>query len=176
MDILALLPHRDPFLFLDDLLELSETGAIGEKRFRADEPFFSGHFPNFPVVPGVILCEFALQTAAAWMAAREKLRLAPSQGKSGRETADSSPTSGDLQPPSGEEDRRKKIPVVTRIRDVQFRQVVRPGQRLEAIVRLEDQAANAYWFSAEIRHEETLVARLHFACMLIEANTCETPG
>jgi 3-hydroxyacyl-[acyl-carrier-protein] dehydratase len=174
LDILALLPHRDPFLFLDDLLELSESGAVGVKTFRADEAFFSGHFPSFPVVPGVILCEFALQTAAAWMTTREKLEWAPSQGKSLKESLDSSPTSGDLQQPSWEGDKRKKIPVVTRIRDVQFRQVVRPGQRLEAIVRLEDQAANAYWFSAEIRREDTLVARLHFACMLIDANACET--
>ena len=168
LDILTLLPHRDPFLFLDELVELSETGGIGAKTFSSDEAFFSGHFPGFPIVPGVILCEFALQTAAAWLAARERLHPATSPKHSGKEVFPAAIDSGQNQRDAGQGDRWRKIPVVTRIREVQFRQIVRPGQRLEALVRMEDQAANAYWFSAEIRHQGTLVARLTFACMLVD--------
>ena len=59
-----LLPHRDPFLFLDSckILEKGKKG-IGYKKFTVDEYFFKGHFPNNPIVPGVVLIETIAQTA-----------------------------------------------------------------------------------------------------------------
>jgi 3-hydroxyacyl-[acyl-carrier-protein] dehydratase len=56
------LPHRAPFLFLDRCLSCDETQAVAERLFSADEPFFAGHFPGMPVVPGVILIEALAQT------------------------------------------------------------------------------------------------------------------
>ena len=58
------LPHRAPFVFVDSVLEL-EPGerALCRKVFSADEPFFRGHFPGDPLVPGVILSEALAQTA-----------------------------------------------------------------------------------------------------------------
>ena len=51
---IELLPHRDPFLFVDTLLSADETGALGEYTFTAEKnEFFKGHFPDYPVVPGV---------------------------------------------------------------------------------------------------------------------------
>ena len=65
MDPLSLgLPHREPFVFIDDVLEVrdgSEARAV--KTFRGDEAFFVGHFPDDPIVPGVILTEALAQTA-----------------------------------------------------------------------------------------------------------------
>lgn len=58
------LPHRPPFLFLDRCLEHTETRAVAERTFDAGEPFFAGHFPDYPVVPGVILVEALAQTLA----------------------------------------------------------------------------------------------------------------
>ena len=60
----AVLPHRPPFLFLDRCLVCTPTLAIAERLFSADEPFFAGHFPGEPIVPGVILIEAMAQTLA----------------------------------------------------------------------------------------------------------------
>jgi 3-hydroxyacyl-[acyl-carrier-protein] dehydratase len=62
VEVLALLPQRPPFRFLDALLRLDPAGAEGRYRFRADEPFYAGHFPGDPITPGVILLECMAQT------------------------------------------------------------------------------------------------------------------
>ena len=57
------IPHREPFLFIDEFIE-KLTKATGVKTFTQDDDFFKGHFPEQPVVPGVILVEMMAQTAA----------------------------------------------------------------------------------------------------------------
>ena len=70
----SLLPHRPPFLFLDRLLSTDETGALGEYTFTPEKnEFFKGHFPDFPVVPGVVLVEALCQVAGASVVARKIL-------------------------------------------------------------------------------------------------------
>ena len=63
-EIKKLIPHRHPFLFLDwcEIIEPGKEG-IGFKKFLPEEYFFKGHFPNIPIVPGVILVEALAQTA-----------------------------------------------------------------------------------------------------------------
>tara|TARA_Y100000768_G_scaffold76454_2_gene54076 strand:- start:291 stop:746 length:456 start_codon:yes stop_codon:yes gene_type:complete len=64
-----LIPHREPFIYLDSLVEIIKLKkASGIKTFKRDEAFFKGHFPDNPVVPGVILIEMMAQTAAALIA------------------------------------------------------------------------------------------------------------
>ena len=63
------IPHREPFLFIDTLIEIEKLKkATGVKTFTANDNFFRGHFPEQPVVPGVILVEMMAQTAAALIA------------------------------------------------------------------------------------------------------------
>ena len=70
MSITDLIPQRKPFLFVDDQYEVLDNSIKTSYTFSADHDFFQGHFPNNPVVPGVILSEHCFQSAAALMGHR----------------------------------------------------------------------------------------------------------
>ena len=69
----AVIPHRPPFLFVDEITEL-EPGvrAAGVWRLCGDEPFFEGHFPGRPTVPGVLICEAIAQLGAVVLLTHER--------------------------------------------------------------------------------------------------------
>lgn len=74
-DILTILPHKQPFLFVDCARVDEETGIItGRKCVAASEPFFQGHFPGHPVMPGVLLMETLAQLGAVGILTREEFR------------------------------------------------------------------------------------------------------
>jgi beta-hydroxyacyl-ACP dehydratase FabZ len=62
-EIRTILPHRYPFLLVDRIVELEEERIVGIKNVTANEPFFLGHFPDIPVMPGVLIIEAMAQTA-----------------------------------------------------------------------------------------------------------------
>jgi len=105
---IQLLPHRDPFLFVDELIAADETGAIAKYTFtdastaipgKTPNSFFEGHFPTYPVVPGVVLVETMAQAAGAGIVACRLL--------------------GD--------DSNNASFLLAKISDVRFRRPVRPG-------------------------------------------------
>ncbi len=62
--IKAAIPHREPFLLVDEIVEQSEWRIICRKTFTGDEFWYRGHYPDYPITPGVILCEAAMQAGA----------------------------------------------------------------------------------------------------------------
>jgi 3-hydroxyacyl-[acyl-carrier-protein] dehydratase len=67
-EIHAAIPHRPPFLLVDEIVERNEKSIHCRKTFREDEWFFAGHYPKFPIAPGVLLCEAAMQAGAVLLA------------------------------------------------------------------------------------------------------------
>jgi 3-hydroxyacyl-[acyl-carrier-protein] dehydratase len=62
--IKAAIPHREPFLLLDEIVEQTVSRIVCRKRFTGDEFWYAGHYPAFPLTPGVLLCEAAMQAGA----------------------------------------------------------------------------------------------------------------
>ena len=73
--IKEIIPHRYPFLLVDKILELEEgKKAVGIKNVSANEEFFNGHFPDYPVMPGVLIIEALAQVGAVAMLIKEENR------------------------------------------------------------------------------------------------------
>ncbi|MFU2157630.1 MAG: 3-hydroxyacyl-ACP dehydratase FabZ [Caldisericum sp.] len=76
-EIKQYLPHRDPFLFVDEITEVVPgINAVGLKKFSGNENFFEGHFPNLPILPGVILVEMCAQVSAFILLTVDKFKSA----------------------------------------------------------------------------------------------------
>ena len=68
----TLLPHRKPFLFVDSIDSYDENGCVATRKFTDEDFFFKGHFPEYPVVPGVILVETMAQCGGAALSLQKK--------------------------------------------------------------------------------------------------------
>jgi 3-hydroxyacyl-[acyl-carrier-protein] dehydratase len=66
-EVLAAIPQRPPFLFVDKIISRDGNSITTQRTLRADEYFFQGHFPGNPIMPGVLLCEACFQTGAILM-------------------------------------------------------------------------------------------------------------
>lgn len=133
-EIEAAIPHRAPMLLVDEVVQREDERLVCRKTFRDDEFFVQGHYPGFPLVPGVILCECAMQAGAVLLSQL-------------------------VQDAEG-------VPVITRVKDVRFRRMVRPGDTIEIEVQLQERLASAFFLTAKVSCEGKTAARLEFACTL----------
>jgi len=131
-EIESAIPHRGPMLLVDEIVHRGTDAIVCRKTFREDEFFFQGHYPGQPLVPGVILCEAAMQTGAILL-------------------------SQAIQQAGG-------IPVATRMQDVKFKRMVRPGETIEITVTLTERLANAFFLQARVTVVGKLAVSFGFAC------------
>lgn len=74
-EIMEIIPHREPFLLVDEITEInSGVNVIGKKYVTGEEYFFKGHFPGFPIMPGVLMIEALAQLGAACILAEDKFK------------------------------------------------------------------------------------------------------
>lgn len=67
-EIYRAIPHREPFLLVDEIIHRDSSRIVCRKTFSGQEDFFAGHYPDYPLVPGVLLCEAAMQAGAILLA------------------------------------------------------------------------------------------------------------
>jgi 3-hydroxyacyl-[acyl-carrier-protein] dehydratase len=131
--ILNAIPHREPFLLVDEIVEWNDSNIRSTKRFTGQEDFFAGHYPGSPLVPGVLLCEAAMQAGA--------ILLSRHLGE-----------------------RPGHVPVATRMNDVRFKRIVRPGETIVMEVELTERLADAFFLKAKVSVEGKVAVRFEFAC------------
>ncbi|TWT49665.1 3-hydroxyacyl-[acyl-carrier-protein] dehydratase FabZ [Rubripirellula amarantea] len=125
-------------LLVDEIVSETDSSIVCRKSFSADEFFFHGHFPDSPIVPGVIQCECCLQAGAV---------LLSKASESASSTA---------------------LPVATRMDSVKFKKMVRPGDTAEIEVTLNEQVSNAYYLTGKLKVAGKLAARLDFTVTMSE--------
>lgn len=146
-DIKAAIPHREPFLLLDEIFEISEDVVRAGYTIRPDDDLWSriyaGHYPGSPVTPGVMLCEMIFQAAAV---------LVHELGKTG-------PLAG--------------VPVVTRIQGVKFRNMVFPGDQVKIRAQLVERMANAFFMKGSVLKGGKAAVQAEFAVALAPAGSAD---
>jgi 3-hydroxyacyl-[acyl-carrier-protein] dehydratase len=136
--IKEVLPHREPFLFIDEIVDITENTIVAKSKVRGDDPHFRGHYPGKPIMPGVLLCETVLQAGAYLVASKMKMDAHAAE----------------------------TVPVVTRLNNVKFRKMVKPGDELEVHAELERSMMGAHMMKGSIRAGGKVVMSLEFAVML----------
>ena len=135
-EIKKLIPHREPFLFIEDC-EIIEPGksGISTRIFYENEYFFEGHFPNNPIVPGVVIVEALAQTAGVVVSVNLN-------------------------------DKNDKSVLFMSINKAKFRKPVLPNHKITFKVEIINSIKNVYKFSGKAFHVNSLVAESEFSAMI----------
>lgn len=138
--IKELIPHRYPFLMIDKIRSIEfDKRAIGIKNVSVNEPHFDGHFPNRPVMPGVLIIEAMAQTAGCLVVAT-----------------------------LGEGAEGKLVYFMT-VDNARFRKPVVPGDQLEVDVEKQRNRGPVWKFSGKARVDGALVAEAVFSAMIVDS-------
>jgi 3-hydroxyacyl-[acyl-carrier-protein] dehydratase len=136
-NVTDLIPHRPPFLFLDEVVSHDETSLVAKRTWRADEDFYRGHYPGAPITPGVLLCEATFQAAGCYLA----LKAQAAGGKPG-----------------------EGVPLIAKISDVRFRTPVYPGDTVMIEVKHKDALGGFTMLSGSIKKADgTRVLNVDFS-------------
>ena len=138
-EILQRIPHRYPFLLVDRAEDyIAGVSIVGIQAVTFNEPFFQGHFPDYPVMPGVLIVESMAQTGAILMS--KTLEVDP----------------------------RGKTILFASVDNCRFRNLVRPGDILRLEVRVQKARGGLFKFEGVAKVGDKIAAQAEFAAMLIE--------
>lgn len=140
-EIYRTIPHRPPFLFIDEIVEIREDGATCKRAIRMDEPQFEGHYPGNPIMPGVLLCEACFQTGAIYLANQIE--------KEGRSLKD-------------------VTPVLSRISDARFKQMVKPGDEVLIEVTMKETLSKFFFLKGRVLKDGKPALTIEFALAMLE--------
>jgi 3-hydroxyacyl-[acyl-carrier-protein] dehydratase len=145
-EILRTIPHRPPFLFIDEIVEIRADGATCKRTIRMEEPQFEGHYPGNPIMPGVLLCEACFQTGAIYLAKQIE--------KDGRSLND-------------------VTPVLSRITDARFKQMVKPGDEITIEVTMKETISRFYFMKGKVLKGGKPALTIEFALAMVEAEAAK---
>lgn len=138
-EIMRMIPHRYPFLMIDKVVEIvPEESAVGIKCVTVSEPHFQGHFPQRPIMPGVLIIEAMAQTAAT------------------------------LVVHSLGDDARNKLVYFMTIENARFRRPVVPGDMLRIHVARKQNRGAVWKFESKATVDGAVAAEATFAAMLVD--------
>jgi 3-hydroxyacyl-[acyl-carrier-protein] dehydratase len=129
-----LIPHRPPFLFVDEIVSESADGLVARRTWRREEEFYRGHYPGSPITPGVLLCEAVFQAGALYLA-----RLTARAGA------------------------KDGVPLLVKIGDVRFRNPVYPGETTVIEVRKREEIAGFFMMSGSMKSGDKRVLSVDFS-------------
>jgi len=147
--ILSVLPHRYPFLLVDRIEEMREDWIVGIKNVTVNEPFFQGHFPELPVMPGVLVVESMAQVGAVLL-----LTFGPKRG----------------------ENYDDKVVLFSGIEKAHFRKPVLPGDQLRLELQVLKRKGNVWKVSARALVEGKTVADALLMCHVADRTTTTRPA
>jgi len=132
-EVLRRIPHRPPFLFVDEIVSEAPDGLVARRTWRKEEDFYGGHYPGAPITPGVLLCEAVFQAGALYLAGAAR---------------------GDA--PRG-------VPLLVKIADVRFRSPVYPGDTVTIEVRRKETVAGFYLMAGAMKRGDTRILSVEFS-------------
>lgn len=130
------IPHREPFLWLDRVTELDSTSITAEKTISSELDVFRGHYPDYPIMPGVILCEAVFQAGALLISEAIK------------------------------DENWDGVPVLTRIINAKFKREVRPGDVITITASLKERLSSAWFMKGSIKVAGKVAVKVEFSCAL----------
>ena len=143
-EILKLIPHRLPFLLIDRVENLvPDVSAVGIKSVTVTEPHFAGHFPNYPVMPGVLIIEAMAQTAGCLVSYTE--------GYGSKKSSEG------------------KLVYFASIDGAKFRKPVRPGEILSLYIEKIRGRGTLWKFSGTAKVNDSVVSECIFSAMIVDA-------
>jgi 3-hydroxyacyl-[acyl-carrier-protein] dehydratase len=139
-EVLRSIPHRPPFLFVDEVLEMREDGATTQLTVKEHFDFFKGHYPGNPIMPGVIICEAVFQSAAVFLVNKY----------------------------SGNYGGKKVTPVLGRIMNARFREMVKPGDVLTIEVSIQEKIGMFFMGKGVVKNGEKRSLNIEYTLALKE--------